>query len=134
MTKRPRNPQPDPRPESKEPRGRRAKKPGAPGVSRCPDNAPGSPNENPPYSRRGPGLDSEISMLRGRLRKFIKARYVPNRDAQLTKTLDLLIRALAAKSRLYPGSSAPTEDAIEDMLREASEKFGLKIIPWESNC
>ncbi len=117
MTKKTSNPSHPPRPEPEEPRGDQAQEPGAPGDSRS-----------------APGLDREIAMLRGRLRKFIKAKKVHNRDAQLTKTLDLLIRALAAKARIYPDSYTPGEDGIEEMLKDASEKFGLKIIPWDTNC
>ncbi len=134
MSRKTRTPSQPPRPESKEPQGNQTQKPGAPDDSPNPNQSPGITGERTFESRSAPGLDREISMLRGRLRKFIKAKKVRNRDAQLTKTLDLLIRALAAKARLYPGSSAPTEESIENMLKGASEKFGLKIIPWESNC
>ena len=134
MTKKTRKPSHLPEPESKEPRGDQAQEPGAPGDSPHPDETPGIPGEMTFESRSAPGLDVEIAMLRSRLRKFIKAKKVHNRDAQLTKTLDLLIRALAAKARIYPGSYTPGEDGIEEMLKDASEKFGLKIIPWDTNC
>ena len=80
------------------------------------------------------GLDNEISILRGHLRKCMYGEEVDNREARMSKTLDLIIRAVTAKSRLEPGSSAPAEDGIKEMLKDASEQFGLEIIPWDTNC
>ena len=83
--------------------------------------------------KRAKGLDNEISILRGYLRKCMYGPKVENREARMSKTLDLIVCALTAKSRLEPASSAPAEEGIENMLKEASEKFGLEIIPWDTN-
>ena len=51
----------------------------------------------------------------------------------ILKTIELIVRAYAAKTRSSDDSSAPTEKGIENILRDASRKFGLKTIPWSSS-
>ena len=48
------------------------------------------------------------------------------------KTIELIVRAYSAKTRASDDSNAPTEKGIENLLRDASRKFGLKTIPWNS--
>ena len=77
-------------------------------------------------------INQELALLRVHLNSLIaeKTKSTP----LILKAIELVIRAYAAKTRASGDPSAPTEQAIDSMLRDASEKYGLKIIPWDSNC
>ena len=77
-------------------------------------------------------IDQELALLRVRVNSLLADD--PHNSPLILKAIELVIRAYAAKARASGDPSAPTEEGIENMLRGASEKFGLKIIPWESNC
>ena len=77
-------------------------------------------------------IDQELALLRVRVNSLLADD--PHNSPLILKAIELVIRAYAAKARASGDPSAPTEEGIDNMLRGASEKFGLKIIPWESNC
>ena len=85
------------------------------------------------------GVDQELAILRWRLAELI-AQEDKQKDKQegknhslILKTIELIVRAYAAKTRSSDDSNAPTEKGIENILRDASRKFGLKTIPWSSS-
>ena len=78
------------------------------------------------------GVDQELAVLRWRLEELLAQE--DKNDSLILKTIELIVRAYAAKSRSSDDSSAPTAQGIENILRDASRKLGLKRIPWNSNC
>ena len=52
----------------------------------------------------------------------------------ILKTLDLIVRAYAAKIRAFKDSPDADDEAIGNMIKDAADNFGLKILPWDSNC
>ena len=78
------------------------------------------------------GVDQELAVLRWRLDELLVQE--DKNDPLILKTIELIVRAYAAKSRSSGDSSAPTEEGIERILRDASTKLGLERIPWDSNC
>ena len=150
MTRKTRNPLPDPRPQSKEPRGRRARNPGVPGDSFYDSVFSGAANEDRVRAQSLNNLDSEIGILRLRLKGLLYQEYEhrrirnsdegSNEDSKkdntplILKTLDLIVRAYAAKIRSSGDSQDPDGKAIENMLREAADTLGLDKIPWNENA
>ena len=89
------------------------------------------------------GVDQELAILRWRLEELIaqEDKQKTNNDssvfetknhALVLKTIELIVRAYSAKTRASDDSNAPSEKGIENILRDASRKFGLKTIPWNS--
>ena len=80
------------------------------------------------------GVDQELAILRWRLEELIaKEDNKETRNHSLVlKTIELIVRAYSAKERASDDANAPTEKGIENLLRDASRKFGLKTIPWNS--
>ena len=78
------------------------------------------------------GVDQELAVLRWRLDEFLVQD--DKNDSLILKTIELIVRAYAAKIRASGDSSESTEQGIENILRDASRKFGLKRIPWTSKC
>ena len=89
------------------------------------------------------GVDQELAILRWRLEELIvqEDKQNTNSDSSVSetknhalvlKTIELIVRAYSAKERASEDSNAPTEKGIENILRDASRKFGLKTIPWNS--
>ena len=80
------------------------------------------------------GVDQELAILRWRLEELIvqEDNEEPKTHALVLKTIELIVRAYSAKTRASDDSNAPTEKGIENILRDASRKFGLKTIPWNS--
>ena len=78
------------------------------------------------------GVDQELAVLRWRLDEFLVQD--DKNDSLILKTIELIVRAYAAKIRASGDSSESAELGIENILRDASRKFGLKRIPWTSNC
>ena len=150
MTRKTRNPLPDPRPESKGPRGRRARNPGVPGDSFYDSVFSGAANEDRVRAQGLNSLDSEIGILRLRLKGLLYQEYEhrrirnsdedSNEDSKkdntplILKTLDLIVRAYAAKIRAFKDSPDADDEAIGNMIKDAADNFGLKILPWDSNC
>ena len=140
MNNKTRTPQPDPRPESK-----------GPGED-SPDQA--GPQGGHYYgvrlqnyesrkrlarAGRVQGIDEELAILRWRLDELI-AQEDKQKDKQegknhslILKTIELIVRAYSAKARSSDDSDAPSQKGIENILRDASRKFGLKTIPWSSS-
>ena len=54
----------------------------------------------------------------------------PNDHALFFKTIQLLIRAVSAQTNISKGSPQPSEQLIENILRDVGLKLGLKAIPW----
>ena len=150
MTRKTRNPLPDPRSESKEPRGRRARNPGVPGDSFYNSVFSGAANEDRMRAQNLNSLDSESGILRLRLKGLLYQEYEhrrirnsdedSNEDSKkdntplILKTLDLIVRAYAAKIRAFKDSPDADDEAIGNMIKDAADNFGLKILPWDSNC
>ncbi len=77
-------------------------------------------------------IDQELALLRTRVETILAD---DNKNTPLLlKAVELVIRAYSARARVSDDPSAPTEQAIDSMLKDASEKYGLSIIPWDSNC
>ena len=128
MTNRPRNPQPDPSPASKEPRGRRAQKPGAPGALFYARNRNRNTRKDSPVP-----VSSMVSIMKSphsgmRLRELIVTE--PGNYALIFKTFELLIRAYNAKIRASRDSKDADDTAVIDALREAADTLGLDRVPW----
>ena len=150
MTRKTPNPLPNPRPESKEPRSRRARNPGVPGDSFYNSVFSGAANEDRVRAQNLNSLDSEIGILRLRLKGLLYQEYEhrrirnsdedSNEDSKkdntplILKTLDLIVRAYAAKIRAFKDSPDADDEAIGNMIKDAADNFGLKILPWDSNC
>ena len=132
MTRKTRNPLPDPRPESKEPRGRRARNPGVPGDSFYGSVLIDEMREVLAEAGVIEGIDQEVAFLRFRLRGLL-VNIVKN-EPRILKVIELLIRAYAAKIRASGDSQDPDGKAIENMLREATDTLGLDRIPWNENA
>ena len=84
------------------------------------------------------GVDQELAILRWRLEELIakedkqEDKKETRNHALVLKTIELIVRAYSANTRSSDDSNAPTEKGIENLLRDASRKFGLKTIPWNS--
>ena len=78
------------------------------------------------------GLDDEIALLRLKLDDVIDND--PDNVPLIFKGADLIVRAVAAKTRVSKDSPEDSEQGIYNMLKDASEHFGLKIIPWDCEC
>ncbi len=77
-------------------------------------------------------IDQELALLRTRVETILAD---DNKNTPLLlKAIELVIRGYSARARASGDPSAPTEQGIDSMLKDASEKYGLKIIPWDSNC
>ncbi len=80
------------------------------------------------------GVDQELAILRWRLEELIAKE--DNKETKshslVLKTIELIVRAYSANTRTTDDPNAPTEKGIENLLRDASRKFGLKTIPWNS--
>ncbi len=134
MSRKTRTPSQPPRPTPKKPQGNRAQKPDAPADSPISSNNIKRVRRNIARTWKTEGVDTEIEVLRSRLRRFMYGKRVHNRDTHISKTLDLLVRALNVKARLAKVSPDADPEGIERILRDASDKLGLKRIPWDSNC
>ncbi len=132
MTRKTPNPLPNPRPESKEPRGRRARNPGVPGDSFYGSVLIDEMREVLAEAGVIEGIDQEVAFLRFRLRGLL-VNIVKN-EPRILKVIELLIRAYAAKIRASGDSQDPDGKAIENMLREATDTLGLDRIPWNENA
>ena len=150
MPKRPRKRAQTPPPEPQKPRDRRADKAGVPGDSFYDSVFSGAANEDRVRAQSLNSLDSEIGILRLRLKGLLYQEYEhrrirnsdedSNEDSKkdntplILKTLDLIVRAYAAKIRSSGDSQDPDGKAIENMLREAADTLGLDKIPWNENA
>ncbi len=132
MSNNTRTPQPDPRPESKEPRDDRPYE-----VDTSEDSYYGSimPREQRKVLKEAgtvKDLEQELELLRYRLRGLLIHK--PNKDYLVFKAIELIIRAYSAKVRASGDSQDPDGTAIENFLRDAADNVGLERIPWPSNC
>ena len=148
MPKKTRNPSHPPTPASKEPRGDQAQEPGAPGDSFYAPGFSAGMQKKLTQARKIQSLDSEIAILRLRLRRILiedrkgheAEKDEDNRKAQKRKyelrifrAIELIIRAYAAKIRASNGSDDPDGTAVIDALREAADTLGRDRVPW-SGC
>ena len=76
------------------------------------------------------GISEETAIIRLRLRQVLINH--PNDHALFFKTIQLLIRAVSAQTRISKDSPHPTEQLIENILRDVGLKLGLDRIPWDS--
>lgn len=110
------------------------------------DNGPNPPSSRPSlYARRMSrksrrrfaqaqaleGIDQEIALLRFRLGQILRKR--PIDDALILKTISSIIRAVSARARFCSNSPDPAQQGIEDFLWAATQKLGLKTIPWPAD-
>ena len=135
MTKRPRYPSRTPKPDSSGPwedSPDQAGLPGGPYYSARLSNL--ESRQRLGRASKVQGVDQELAILRWRLEELIaKEDNKETKDHSLVlKTIELIVRAYSAKTRASDDSNAPTEKGIENLLRDASRKFGLKTIPWNS--
>ena len=77
------------------------------------------------------GISEETAIIRLRLRQVLINH--PNDHALFFKTIQLLIRAVSAQTRISKDSPHPTEQLIENILRDVGLKLGLDSIPWDSS-
>ena len=146
MTKQTPNPSHPPEPESQEPRGDGPRQPVAPGDSFYAPGFTTGMQKKLTQARKIESLDSEIAILRLRLRRILiqdrksheaeddnskaqKRKY----ELRIFKAIELIIRAYAAKIRASKGSDDPDDTAVIDALREAADTLGLDRVPW-SGC
>lgn len=147
MTGKTRNPSQPPEPESQEPRGPQAQKPGAPGDSFYLSALGSHTRKKLIEAHNVKNLDWEIALLRLRLRRLLvqeqlsvnakdKKSQSQRRkcETRILKAIELLIRACSARMRASGDSADPDGKAIENILREAADTVGLERIPWPSNC
>lgn len=139
MTKRPRNPSRTPKPDSSAPwedSSNQAGFPGGPYYSARLSNL--ESRQRLGRASKVQGVDQELAILRWRLEELIaqednkEDKKETKNHALVLKTIELIVRAYSAKERASDDSNAPTEKGIENLLRDASRKFGLKTIPWNS--
>ena len=78
------------------------------------------------------GLNDEIALLRLKLGNLVDND--PNNIPLIFKGADLIVRAVAAKTRVSKDSPEDSEQGIYNMLKAASEHFGLTRIPWDCEC
>ena len=78
------------------------------------------------------GLDDEIALLRLQLANLVDND--PDNIPLIFKGADLIVRAVAAKTRVAKNSPEDSEQGIYNMLKDASEHFGLQRIPWDCEC
>ena len=78
------------------------------------------------------GLNDEIALLRLKLGNLVDND--PDNIPLIFKGADLIVRAVAARTRVSKDSPEDSEQAIYHMLKDASEHFGLKMIPWDCEC
>ena len=78
------------------------------------------------------GLDDEIALLRLKLGSLVDND--PDNIPLIFKGADLIVRAVAAKTRVAKNSPEDLDQAIIDSLREAADTLGLDRIPWSCEC
>ena len=134
MTENTHTPSQIPAPDSKEPGDDRAQKPDVLGPSfyRSILNVEGK--ERFDDAHKVQGLDAEIAILRWRIRNILQKDRKHQKNPQLLKAIELLIRAYSAKTRALKDSPDADDDAIGNMIKDAADNFGLTILPWDSNC
>ena len=74
------------------------------------------------------GISQETAIIRLRLNQIMINH--PNDHALFFKTIQLLIRAVSAQTSISKGAPQPSEQLIENILRDVGLKLGLKAIPW----
>ncbi len=74
------------------------------------------------------GIDQEIAIIRLRLRQVLINHH--DDHALFFKTIQLLIRAVSAQTRISKDSPDSTQQGIENILRDVGLKLGLECIPW----
>ena len=133
MPKKTCTPSQPPRPAPKKPQGNRAQKPAAPGDSfyRSVLNAEGKGRLD--EARTVNGLDDEIAILRWRIRYIVQKDVHHQKNPQLLKAMELLIRAYSAKMSGSKKSQDADDTAVIDALRKAADTLGLDRVPW-SGC
>ncbi len=145
MPKKTRTSSQPPRPAPKKPQGNRAQKPAAPGDSLYRFSLGSTALKRIVEARKIDGIDDEIAILRVRLDRLLlqerkysrpedKSKPKVKYDIQILKAVELIIRAYAAKVRALKDSPDADDEAIGNMIKDAADNFGLKILPWDSNC
>ena len=75
------------------------------------------------------GISEETAIIRLRLRQVLINH--PNDHALVLKTIQLLIRAVSAQTRISRNSPESSAQGIENILRDVGLKLGLDRIPWD---
>ena len=153
MSKSPRDLSHPPTPESKEPRGRRAQKPGAPGNSFYDSVFTNAANRDRAQAQRIKSLDNEIGILRLRLKELLfeelkdrtaasdedgaethdKDRKKDN-TPRILKTSELIIRAYAVKNRVSGNSPEDAADGIATLIEDVALELGMNVVHGKSDA
>ena len=141
MTKKTRTPSQPPRPAPKKPQGNRAQKPGAPGDSFYDSVFSGAANRDRVCAQNLKSLNSEIGILRLRLKELLYQEYQqrknPDEESKknntllILKTLDLIVRAYAAKTRASKDSQDDDAEGFRTVLKDVALDLGMDVIPWK---
>ena len=78
------------------------------------------------------GLDSEVALLRLKLGNLVDND--PDNIPLIFKGADLIVRAVAARTRVSKDSPEDSDQAIFNALKEAADTLGLDWIPWNCEC
>ncbi len=137
MTNRPRNPQPDPSPVSKEPRGDQAQKPAAPGVSFYFPVFTSAARKKLVSAQEIQHPDPEIGILRMRLKDLLHEELTDkncDNTPRILKTIELIVRAYAAKNRVSKDSPEDAAEGIATVIKDISLELGMDLIPGKTNA
>ena len=131
MTKRPRNPQPDPRPASKEPRDDRPSEVGVSAASYYGSTMPREQRKVLKEANMVKDLEQEIELLRFRLRGLLVNK--PEKDYLVFKAIELIIRAYAAKNRVSKDSPEDAAEGVATLFKDVALELGMDVIPGKTD-
>ncbi len=132
MTKRPRNPQPDPSPASEEPRGDQAQEPGAPEVSYYGSTMPREQRKVLKDAGMVKDLEQELELLRYRLRGLLINK--SDKDYLVFKAIELIIRAYSAKNRASGNSPEDAAEGVATLFKDVALELGMNVIPGKTDA
>ena len=137
MSNKTRTPQPDPRPESKEPRDDRAQKPAAPGVSFYFPVFTSAARKKLVSAQDIQHPDPEIGILRMRLKDLLHEELADkncDNTPRILKTIELIVRAYAAKNRVSGNSPEDAAENVAAVIKDISLELGVDLIPGKTDA
>ena len=153
MTRKTRDSSQPPTPASKEPRGRRAQKPGAPGNSFYDSVFTNAANRDRAQAQRIKSLDNEIGILRLRLKELLFEELrdrtgTPDEDGtkardkdrkkdntpRILKTSELIIRAYAVKNRVSGNSPEDAAEGIATLIEDVALELGMNVVHGKTDA
>ena len=132
MTNRPRNPQPDPSPASKEPRDDRPSEVGVSEVSYYGSIMPREQRKVLKEAGMVKDLEQELELLRYRLRGLLINK--SDKDYLIFKAVELIIRAYAAKNRASGNSPDDAAEGVATLFKDVAQELGMDLIPRKTNA